>query len=67
MPHMVCPDDAFHLREAHAQELQNRARYWERALVIEHTGWAEAELKSNNLREEGPSVVSARTAIEKMH
>ena len=46
MPHMVCPDDAFHLREAHAQELQNRARYWERALVIEHTGWAEAELKS---------------------
>ena len=46
MPHMVCPDDAFHLREAHAQELQNRARYWDRALVIEHTGWAEAELKS---------------------
>lgn len=24
-------------------------------------------MKSNNLREEGPSVVSARTAIEKMH
>ena len=46
MPHMFCPDNAFHLREAHAQELQDRARYWDRALAIEHTGWTEAELKS---------------------
>jgi hypothetical protein len=46
LPHMFCPDDAFHLREAHAQELQDRARYWDRALAIEHTGWTEAELKS---------------------
>jgi hypothetical protein len=46
LPHMFCPDDAFHLREAHAQALQDRARYWDRDLVIEHTGWTEAELKS---------------------
>ncbi len=47
LPHLFCPDDAFHLREEHAQELQDRARYWDRALVIEHTGWTEAELKSH--------------------
>lgn len=46
LPHMFCPDDAFHLREAHAQELQDRARYWDRALALEHTGWTESELKS---------------------
>jgi hypothetical protein len=43
---MFYPDDTFHHREAHAQELQDRTRYWDRALVIEHTGWTEAELKS---------------------
>ena len=46
MPHMFCPDDAFHLRQAHAQALQDRARYWDRAMAIEHTGLTEAELKS---------------------
>ena len=46
LPHMFCPDNAYQLREAHAQALQDRARYWDRALVIEHTGWTEAELKS---------------------
>jgi hypothetical protein len=40
LPHMFCPDDAFHLREAHAQALQDRARYWDRDLVIVHTGWS---------------------------
>ena len=45
LPHMFCPDNAFHLREAHAQALQDRARYWDQALVIARTGWTEADLK----------------------
>jgi hypothetical protein len=46
MARMYCPDDNLLHREAHAQELQVRARYWDRARVIEHTGWTEAELES---------------------
>ena len=46
LPHMFCPDNAYQLREAHAQALQDRVRYWDRDLVIEHPGWTEAELKS---------------------
>lgn len=45
-PRLFCPDDAFDLSEEHAKELQDRARYWDRARVTEHTGWTEAELKS---------------------
>ena len=46
MARMFCPDDNLHHLEAHAQELQNHSRYWDRARVIEHTGWTEAELES---------------------
>lgn len=46
LPRLFCPDDAFHLREEHAQVLQDRALYWDSTLVIEYTGWTEAELKS---------------------
>ena len=46
LPRLFCPDAGFGDNQAHAQELQDRARYWDRAVVMEHTGWSETELDS---------------------
>lgn len=46
LPRLFCPNAEFGHNQAHAQELQDRARYWDRALVMEHTGWSESELDS---------------------
>lgn len=46
MARLSCPDDNLHHREAHAQALQDRTRYWDRAMVMEHTGWTEAEIEA---------------------
>lgn len=43
---LSCPDDNFHQRDAHAQALQDRTRYWDHAMVMEHTGWTEAEIQT---------------------
>jgi hypothetical protein len=46
LPRLFCPDAGIGHNQAHAQELQDRARYWDRAVVMEHTGLSETELDS---------------------
>ena len=46
LPRLFCPDAGIGDNQAHAQELQDRARYWDRAVVMEHTGLSETELDS---------------------
>ena len=46
LPRLFGPDAGLGDNQAHAQELRDRARYWDRAVVMEHTGLSETELDS---------------------
>jgi len=46
MAHLFCPDEELGDIETHALELEDDERYWDRAKVMEHTGWTEAELNT---------------------
>jgi len=46
MAHLFGPDGAIRDLENRAVEFEDGERYWNRASVLEHTGWTEAELKT---------------------
>ncbi|MCF8017417.1 MAG: hypothetical protein K9L65_17325 [Chromatiaceae bacterium] len=50
MAHLFCPDGELRDLETHALELEDVERYWDRAKVMEHTGWTEAELNTQSRR-----------------
>jgi len=44
--HVFCPDGNLRDIEARNQALEDATRYWGRTMVMEHTGWTEADLKT---------------------
>jgi len=50
MAHLFCPEGELRDLENRALELEDGERYWDRASVLEHTGWTEAELNTQRRR-----------------
>jgi hypothetical protein len=46
MAHVFCPDGKLSGLQLRGRNLEDRARYWDRAMVMEHTGWTEAGLEA---------------------
>lgn len=46
MAHVFCPDGRLSDLESRGRNLEDRARYWDRAMAMEHTGLTEAELEA---------------------
>jgi hypothetical protein len=46
MAHVFCPDGKLKDIAARKHDLEDATRFWARALVMEHTGWTEAQLKA---------------------
>lgn len=46
MAHVFCPDGRLSDLQSRGRNLEDRARYWDRTMVMEHTGLTEAEIEA---------------------
>lgn len=65
--HLFCPDGDLTDIAARGHDLEDTSRYWERSMVLEHTGWTEAELKVRRRQGRVLELRSAATETRPRH
>ncbi len=48
MAHVFCPDGTLNDLQSRGHDLEDRGRYWDLAMVMEHTGWTGADIETRS-------------------